>query len=172
MAVGIHHIYHRFEESSRYSRRVHKVTQIEGGNVDEVFEGIDHNEDGKISREELYEYLVMEGLDSEIFLKAYDELDMQDGVRDGEVNLNDLMAHFEALVTAIAENKDSVFNMETDSTRNLRHSLRGSHRPTEQEYDLRSHWYRLPKLYEPPKPTATADTGQYVSFDVLGTVQE
>ena len=68
---------------------------MEGGNVDEVFEGVDDDGDGMIAREELENYLLMEGLDTEIFLQAYDDLDLADGIEDGEVAMNELMEHFE-----------------------------------------------------------------------------
>jgi len=95
-------IHHRFCESARFFRRMNKVTQIEAGDGEAVFESLDKDKDGNISYRELTWFLQYEGLDSPLFMKAFDKLDNRDGSRDGHVNGSALIETFEQLANDIS----------------------------------------------------------------------
>lgn len=99
--------FHTFMSGYRLRARACKVTAIEEGNANQLFREIDEDGDGTITLDELKNFLHSSGLDSELFVQAFESLDRADGAKDGRVRGSDLvrefLGHIEAAKAATVE---------------------------------------------------------------------
>jgi len=99
--------YHSLNQYFRLFARSYKVLCIEEGNTQRLFGDMDKNNDGKISKGELTNYLAENDLDAELFGRAFDNIAKHQVEGDeGEVDSMTLMKDFTELVVALKDGDD------------------------------------------------------------------
>jgi len=95
-------VYHGMVSSHRLSKRCNLLLEIQDGNAKRIFKQLDKNVDGHLDENELDGYFVRSGLMEGPFLHAFHDLDHHaDGIIDGRVSMDDLMAHFKELMNQV-----------------------------------------------------------------------
>ena len=95
-------LYHNMMESYRLSKRCNLLLEVQDGNAKRIFASLDKDKDGQLAYRELEGYFTSAGLNEEPFTHAFHDLDHHtDGVVDGKVDMDDLMAHFKELMAQV-----------------------------------------------------------------------
>lgn len=92
-------LYHYIMRSFRLRSRATKVEAIEDGDASMLFHEMDKDGDGVVTLEELKQFITDSGLDSDIFVVAFHNLDCTDEERDGKVSTTALLAEFTRIIT-------------------------------------------------------------------------
>jgi len=97
-------VYHLMMRSFRLGNRCNLALEIQDGNGKRIFAELDADKNGRLDWDELTGYFQRAGLNEEPFTHAFHDLaNHTDGVVDGTVTMDDLMAHFKELMVQVFE---------------------------------------------------------------------
>lgn len=98
-------VYHQVMETYRLQKRSQIAVAMEQGSTKRLFHDCDKDGSGTISRKELEEHFEKNGLCPDLLTAAYDDIDMEDGTKDDEVSIDELMKGFRKHMRAIHQQK-------------------------------------------------------------------
>jgi len=96
--------YHNFMEGQRFTKRTLIVLGVADGDCGRLFQAMDKDSDGMADRDEIEAFFMLNGIEAEPFMTAFDHLDLRDGSADGQVSFHELEEELQRVMKEIKHN--------------------------------------------------------------------